>query len=102
MNVNERLMKIRKDKKISVYRMSEECGVSQNQIHKIEKGESQPKIDTLERILDVLGLTMAEFFNPQNDAYYPNDYEKELLRIARNLEPERAEILLQVAKYMKE
>lgn len=101
MKIGERLKNIRKEKSYSVYKLSVETGISQNHIHSIEKGISQPKIDTLERILKSLGLTMAEFFNAEADAYYPSDYEKELLHAARNLDSERAEILLKAAKYMK-
>ncbi len=101
MEVNERLRKIRKEKGYSVYKLSNETGISQNHIHSIEKGKSQPKIDTLERLLNALGVTITEFFNAESHVYYPSDYEIELLSAARDLDQERAEILLQAARYMK-
>lgn len=102
MNVAEQFQQLRTDKKCSVYRLSKETGISQNQIHKIERGESHPTIITLEKLLSCLGVTLAEFFNEDMSAMYPSEFEKELIRSVRVLPEEKAAVLLKVAKYMKE
>ena len=54
---------LRTSKGISVYRLSKEADVSENYIHKVERGESQPSVYILEKLLACLGVTLPEFLN---------------------------------------
>ena len=101
-DIAEQFKKLRTDKGRSVYWLSKEADISENHIHKIERGESQPTITTLEKLLTCLGVTLAEFFNGDTSAVYPSDFEKELLRSVRVLPEENADVVLQLAKDMKE
>lgn len=51
---------IREGKGKSVYALSKETGVSENHIHSIEKGTTQPSVAILERLLNALGVTLPE------------------------------------------
>ena len=44
MNIGENLARLRKDKQISVYKLSQLSDVSINYIRRVEKGESVPSI----------------------------------------------------------
>ncbi len=70
---------IREGKGKSVYALSKETGVSENHIHSIEKGTTQPSVAILERLLNALGVTLPEFFNDDRDVLYPSAYERELI-----------------------
>ena len=100
-NIAKRFKQLRTDRKYSVYRLSKETDVSENHIHSIERGESQPTIYTLEKLLSCLGVTLAEFFNEDASVMYPSDFEKELIKSVRVLSDEKAAVLLKVAKCMK-
>ena len=51
MNIGENLAKLRRDKQISVYKLSQLSDVSINYIRRVEKGESIPSIEILTALL---------------------------------------------------
>lgn len=101
MNIGERLRFIRESKKITIYRLSKETGVSQNHISGIELGKRQPTIDMLIRLTEPLGITLAELFNESDDAVFLSQNEKELIVNYRCLPDEKANILLKLSKILK-
>jgi len=56
------LTKLREEKGYSTYRLAIESGVSSGVIVRVEKGEREPKINTLLRILQGLDITPSNFF----------------------------------------
>ena len=100
-DIPNRFRKLRTDKGFSVYRLSKESDVSENYIHKIERGENQPSVYILEKLLSCLGSTLPEFLNGDAKIMYPSDFERELLESVRVLPEEKALALLQIAKLMK-
>ena len=89
------------DRGWTLYRLSKESDVSENYIHKIERGENQPSVYILEKLLSCLGVTLPEFLNEDSEAMYPSVFERELLENARVLPKEKAQALLQMAKLLK-
>jgi len=71
MDLPQKFKNLRTQKEISVYKLSKDTDISQNYIRKIEKGESQPSVLVLEKLLARLGTTLAEFFNDSGDVMYP-------------------------------
>ena len=100
-DIPNRFQKLRSDKGFSVYRLSKESDVSENYIHKIERGENQPSVYILEKLLSCLGVTLPELLNEDSEAMYPSVFERELLENARVLPKEKAQALLQMAKLLK-
>lgn len=100
-DIASRLLKLRNDKDFSVYRLSKEAEVSENYIHKIERGESLPSLYILEKLLSRLGSTIPEFLNEDGEMMYPSDFERELLESVRELPEEKAEAILHIIKLMK-
>lgn len=102
MNLGEHLKQIRTSKNISVYKLSKETEISENHIHSIEKGTSQPSVAMLEKLLDYLGVTMSEFFKSSDDAVYPTGYEADLLNAVRVLTDEKAQAVLLMAQLLSQ
>lgn len=100
-DIPSRFRKLRTDKGFSVYRLSKESDVSENYIHKIERGENQPSVYILEKLLSCLGTTLPEFLNEDAEVMYPSDFERELLENIRVLPEEKAQALLKMAKLLK-
>lgn len=100
MNIPERFQKLRIDKRFSVYRLSKLSDVSENYIHKIEKGLNQPSVYILEKLLTCLGITVSEFLNEDGNIMYPSEFERELLESVRVLPEEKAEAVLHIAKLL--
>jgi transcriptional regulator with XRE-family HTH domain len=56
------ITKLRSGKKISMYQLALDSGISRAVLMRAEKGEREPRINTLFKIIDGLGLTPVEFF----------------------------------------
>lgn len=100
MNVATAFKQLRTSKEFSVYKLSKISDISENYIHKIEKGQNQPSVYVLETLLGCLGTTLAEFFNEGNDVLYPTPFERELVESVRVLDEEKASAVLHIAKLM--
>lgn len=100
MDLSQKFKKLRTQKEISVYLLSKDTDVSQNYIRKIEKGESQPSVLVLEKLLTRLGATLAEFFNDSSEVMYPTADERELVENYRALNEEKAAAVLHMVKLM--
>lgn len=101
MNIGERLRYLRKSKKITIYKLSKDTGISQNHISGIELGKRQPTIETLKRLSAPLGITLAELFNEDNDVMILTNDEKKLVENYRILPNEKASALLQLSTLLK-
>lgn len=99
-DIPNRFQKLRKDKRFSVYRLARESDVSENYIHRIERGENQPSIYILEKLLSCLGVTLPEFLNENAEAIYPTNFERALLESVRMLPEDKAAVVLQIARLM--
>lgn len=65
-SIGKLIRKIRKSKGMSMYRLSLESGISNSVLMRIEKGEREPKTNTLLKIVEGLGLTPSKFFAELN------------------------------------
>ena len=68
----------------------------------LEKGKNQPTIETLQRLLTPMGISLAEFFNEDEDVSYLNDREKELVAAFRAMPDDSAELYLQLGKKLNQ
>ena len=72
MTVGEKIKLVRQQKKISQQKLGNMLGVSQAMIAQYEKGDRNPKIETLQRIaiaLEVPITSLAEYEAPLDNAF---------------------------------
>ena len=100
MNVNEHIQKLRETRGFSAAELSNKSHISENHIRSIEKGKSQPTVYVLLQLLEALNIKPVEFFQENEQAVYPSDYEKELLETTRRLSGEGANVILLLAKML--
>jgi transcriptional regulator with XRE-family HTH domain len=91
-NIGKILKEYRGQRGLSQKKLSHHTGISQSFISSIESNKQSPTITTLERICEVLGLTIAEFFSKPNNAI--PDSLKPLLDNARKLSPAQRKKLI--------
>lgn len=63
-DILDKIKYLRTQKKLSSYAMGMQLGHAKTYFYRIENGEIDLSIDTLLEILEVLGVTTAEFFLP--------------------------------------
>lgn len=101
MEIGTKFKNLRKAKGITVYRLSKLSDVSENYIRTIEKGNSQPSVAIMEKLLSFLGTTLSEFFNEEENVLFPTSFERELLETIRLLNSEKAETILHLCKLLQ-
>lgn len=67
---------LRKGAKISKVRFCSLVGISRPMLDKIERGESNPRLDLLESLARVLGVKVADLITPPFDDVAPDFYRK--------------------------
>ncbi len=100
MILGQRIMQLREEKGITRYRLTQITGISGQHIKGIEEGTRQPTIETLQKMLVPLGITLAELFNEDGCAYLTKK-EWQLLDNFRALSDEKANALLYMSEALK-
>ena len=100
MNLGERIKGLRESKGLTRYRLTQITGISGHHIKGIEEGTRQPTIDTLEKMITPLGITLSELFN-EGEQTYLSDTEKHLIENFRTLSEEKSEALLRMSEVLK-
>lgn len=100
MNLSAKFKELRLSKELSVYKLSKLSDVSENYIHRVEKGKTQPSVAMLDKLLVCLGVTLSEFFNDGQAVIYPTEFERNLLESVRVLTAEKASAVLEITKLL--
>ena len=97
--IRDRISSLREEKGISERKMSLDLGHSTSYIRSIISGRSMPSMGEFLYICEYLGVTPKEFFDEET-----NDPQlvRELYNISLSLEKEDLEVLLSMAKRLKE
>ena len=101
MEYGKRIKALREAKKISIYRLSQDSGISQGHISDLENGINQPTIETLKRLLAPLGCSLSEFFN-EGEVSVLSEKEKELVASFRTMPDEKAELFLELGRILNQ
>ncbi|MCM1315814.1 MAG: helix-turn-helix transcriptional regulator [Alistipes senegalensis] len=102
MEIGERLRSIRKSKGLSIYKLSQDTGISQNHISDLELGRRKPSVETLKRLIIPLGITLSELFNENSEVSILTEKERELIENYRTLPDNKAESLLNLSRLLNE
>ena len=87
MDIGNRLKQLRKQKGYTTIELASKVNVTRIYITKLEHNENYPSFPLLEKICEVLGITLADFFNVNNQELSPE--LSNLLSNAKNLSPEQ-------------
>jgi transcriptional regulator with XRE-family HTH domain len=60
--IGDRIRIIRNDKGLSIEELAEKADVNATHLGRIERGETIPKLDSIEKIIIALGITFEELF----------------------------------------
>ena len=93
-NVLTRLTELRTAKGLSVYKLSKLSEIPQSTIATWYQKQLYPPIDKLESICAVLGISLADFFNTEEERYLADKQDISLLKKWRLLTPEERYVVL--------
>lgn len=75
MNIIERIDNLCRQHNMSKYRLSQITGISQSAFSKMSRQQSTLSLETIQRICDALGISMAQFFSESEE--YPDLTEQQ-------------------------
>lgn len=88
--LGENIQTIRKHRGMKQQELADKIGINMQSLSKIERGVNYPTFDTLEKIMDVLGVTPNELLS--GEWKYVNQAEKEVCQFLRIEERLNAEL----------
>lgn len=97
--IRDRISILRTKKGISEYKMSLDLGHSKSYVQSISAGRALPSLSEFLYICEYLGVTPKEFFDEETNN---PQLVRELYNISLSLEKEDLEVLLSMAKRLKE
>jgi len=96
MDIGSRLRELRLQRGLKLTAVAKAAGISQSSLSFIETGVNNPTVETLARILDVLGITLYDFFAIGKEDIPP--HLQSLIDSARRLTPDQVDLL---AKFLQ-
>lgn len=120
-DIGNRIKLLREAANISGRSLAKMTGLDPSQISKIERGNSKPSLDALERICHALNITLSEFFSYDPDSLSHNESrllvkedkhyaskmnnlthnQRQLLDTTKFLSPEQIKLLNEFLKSIK-
>ena len=101
MKLGEKLKKLRDDRGMSMYRLTQMTGVSGHHIKGIEQGTRQPTIETLNKLVNALGSSLADIFSDDDNSVRLAEDERRLLENYRMVSEEKKSALLNMSDLLK-
>lgn len=93
MDVIAKLNKLRLERNLSVYRLSELTGINQSTLANTFSRGTIPSIQNLEIMCSAMGITLAQFFAEDDEQTPLSKEQKELLNSYSKLPPELQDII---------
>lgn len=85
MNVLEKVKRLQEERGWSTYKLAYEAGLTQSTLSNMFARGTCPTVDTLEKICDAFGISLAEFFEEDGYKAHVSNEELELLQKYRAL-----------------
>ena len=97
-DVLERILYYRNQKKWSEYQLAEKSGLTQSTISSWYRKNMLPSISSLEKICNAFEITLSEFFAFEEDNFALTDVQKKLLTETNRLTDKQKRALLDFLK----
>ena len=94
MDINKKIIALCNKRGWSVYELSLQSGITQSSISSMLHRGNPPKIENLQSICEAFGITLAQFFQEDEEADFLTVDEKELINAFRSLSVRKRRALL--------
>ena len=92
--INQKILFLSQEREWSTYELAQRADITHSTLNSSINRDTPPKIDTLERICDAFGITLAQFFLEDEQMEILSAEEKELIARFRRMPPEKQRALL--------
>lgn len=92
--INKKIWDMCRERKWSIYELAKRTDLTYSTLNSSINRNAAPKIDTLERICEAFGITLAQFFFEDEAIEVLSKEEKELIRLYRLASQKKKEALL--------
>lgn len=99
-NIPMALYSLRTSRKMTQSELAQKAKVGQDYISRIEKQQKIPTIETLERILEALGIGFSDFFRIAEKLCDP-EVDKKIAEIVKSRSKLRKEVLAEVMESLE-
>lgn len=72
MTIGERIKQARKEKKLTQKALGKACGIDEANIRKYELGKANPKMETVEKIAEALGVPTVSLLGFEDNLHIPD------------------------------
>lgn len=97
--INKKISRLCEERKWTLYTLSEKTDIPYSTLNSSINRDAPPKFDTLVRICDAFGISLAQFFVDENESFEVLDgKEKELISLFRNLSKEKQNALIELLR----
>ena len=93
----EKIDRVRKEQKLSIYKLTTQADLSENTIYNWYKKSSKPTVEALQAVCRVLNISLSGLF-ATNEAETLNDQEEGLINDFRALSLENKALLMQLTR----
>ena len=94
--INEKIIKMCDERKWSLYTLAEKADIPYSSLNSAINRDSAPKTDTLERVCEAFGITLAQFFIDDEEVEILDKEEKLLIALFRKLPKTKQKSLLEL------
>lgn len=94
MNVIERIRQLKNDRGWTDYRLASEAMIPQSTLASIYERNTPPKLDILESLCHAFGITLAQFFQEDEQTEIVSEDERRILECYRTLPEKKKRALL--------
>ena len=94
MDINKKIERLRFQRGWSMYELAQEIGMTQSTLTSLMKRGNPPKIETLQRICEAFGISLAQFFIEDEQLELLNKEEKDLISLYRKMPEHKQRALL--------
>lgn len=83
-NIGAFIAELRKEQSMTQKELADKLGVTDKAVSKWERGKGIPDVDSIERLSDVLGVSVSELFAAKRDEIQNNDNIPQNNEVAKN------------------
>lgn len=90
----KKILNLCDDRNWSTYQLAQRADITHSTLNSCINRDAAPKIETLQRICEAFGITLAQFFLEDETTEVLSQKEKELIALFRKLPEEKQQALI--------